>query len=333
MLNKSVKAVISSIEKATRIFINDEMLMISTYGSVTTAKIPHTNKVEVALAAGCKAGIAVDKPIEPINLSELTYVKTQTITINELEHLMAAMAINDVRYYLNGIALFDNNCSISTDGHRMHTVNYNLNIATDVLCAIVPAESIKIIHKLLKAEKADKLAIDVYTNGKGVSGFYCKVVIGKANIHIKCIDGHFPNCGRVYPAFGSRQDTSMGRVNGTLLKLSAKQTATVKQVIKFSKCPFIGCQTVNNITTLYNPTKSEKHKLTEEKLDSLNAMLSDCPLLSVSGVDKNKTPIFNVTYILEAKACAGGNVYLNGEIDKMLIESGNLAAVIMPMRG
>lgn len=332
MLNKSLKAVISNIDKTTSTLITDNSLVTSSYGGATTVSILHDNKSAVELEVGSKAGIEAKKIDWIVDLSTLKHIKTQTLTMLELEHLMTAMAVKDIRYYLNGLALFDQNCSIATDGHRMHTVNYNVGVATNVPCAIVPGESIKLIHKLMKANKANRVDFEVYTDSRIVEGFYCQVAIGDASIIIKCVDGRYPDCARVYPSFGSRVQPEMGRQDGILNPLTAKQITAYKQVIKFTKSPFIGARTVDNETTIYNPIKSEKHKIAEDKLESLNAMLKGSPLLKIEGVNKEHTPVFNMSYLLAANACAGGLAYVKDENSSILIEKGNLAAVIMPMR-
>ena len=123
-----------------------------------------------------------------------------TLSIKDIKAVSHAMAINDIRYYLNSICIEHNGIQtriIATDGHRFHIVR--VNHPEGEHCApvqyLLPDTLVKTIIKC-KAPKHDKRKEAVFTFADG------KVSVnlpdGTESI-AKLIDGRFPDYSRVIP--------------------------------------------------------------------------------------------------------------------------------------
>ena len=119
----------------------------------------------------------------------------ERFTINQLslKTLLAktafAMAVQDVRYYLNGILLeLTQNClrAIATDGHRLAQADVDISLDTkEGRQLIVPRKAIIEINRFLEA--ADDQAITVEINKN-----HLKLTKGETTLITKLIDGKFP---------------------------------------------------------------------------------------------------------------------------------------------
>ncbi|WP_423908220.1 DNA polymerase III subunit beta [Candidatus Spongiihabitans sp.] len=116
-----------------------------------------------------------------------------TISQLSLKTLLAktafAMAVQDVRYYLNGILLeLTQNClrAIATDGHRLAQSDVDISLDTkEGRQLIVPRKAIIEINRFLEA--ADDQAITVEINKN-----HLKLTKGETTLITKLIDGKFP---------------------------------------------------------------------------------------------------------------------------------------------
>jgi DNA polymerase-3 subunit beta len=119
---------------------------------------------------------------------------------NAIRKTRYAMAQNDVRYYLNGMALrFDNGTlrTVSSDGHRLAFFEYGatyIDIQTPLV--IVPPKGIDEIAKLcaeaLKNDAEADITLSVGTSSISVD--YNGIMIAS-----KLIEGKFPDYNRVLP--------------------------------------------------------------------------------------------------------------------------------------
>jgi DNA polymerase-3 subunit beta len=119
---------------------------------------------------------------------------------NAIRKTRYAMAQNDVRYYLNGMAMqVDNGIlrTVASDGHRLAFFEYgihDLDIQTQLV--IVPPKGIDEIAKLCaEALKNDAEAeITISVGSSSISADYNGIVIAS-----KLIEGKFPDYNRVIP--------------------------------------------------------------------------------------------------------------------------------------
>ena len=97
-----------------------------------------------------------------------------TLKSNEMKALLDSvsfsMAIQDVRYYLNGLFLQVNGMemiAVTTDGHRLcfnKIIIPSLNNSSELLSCIVPRKAIIELQKILNTEKDVKTEICIYSN-------------------------------------------------------------------------------------------------------------------------------------------------------------------------
>ena len=104
-----------------------------------------------------------------------------------------AMAIQDVRYYLNGMLLdiqLDEIATVATDGHRLA---YNrLEVENENESQILlPRKAVLEISRLLK-DREDLVEVDI-------TGTHLQLRLGKTIFISKLIDGRYPDYNRVIP--------------------------------------------------------------------------------------------------------------------------------------
>ena len=124
-----------------------------------------------------------------------------------LEATQHAMALKDVRHYLNGL-LFDfsqfNFVVVGTNGHRLSKHCTKLAEPTCSKQLIVPMDSINAIRKLLGDGEFCELSVETseFTNNKGEQELaFHSIVIDAERLTLttKLIDGKFPDYERVIP--------------------------------------------------------------------------------------------------------------------------------------
>jgi DNA polymerase-3 subunit beta len=133
------------------------------------------------------------------DVGQTVVVSAETLR-NAIRKTRYAMAQNDVRYYLNGMALrFDNGTlrTVASDGHRLAFFEYGttyVDIQTQLV--IVPPKGIDEIAKLCaEALKNDAEAeITLSVGSSSISADYNGIVIAS-----KLIEGKFPDYNRVIP--------------------------------------------------------------------------------------------------------------------------------------
>jgi DNA polymerase-3 subunit beta len=111
-----------------------------------------------------------------------------------LERVQFSMALQDVRYYLNG-TLFriadDQITLVATDGHRLSYVNQTLEAGTQNAEVIIPR---KTVHELIKLLSPTENLVKVI-----ISGNQIRFEFDGIELLSKVVDGKFPDFTRVIP--------------------------------------------------------------------------------------------------------------------------------------
>ena len=119
----------------------------------------------------------------PVVVEELTVIEGLHAAVQLVKH---AMAVQDVRYYLNGICIEvkDNLADVvATDGHRMSVVR------------ALPAQCVAAGQYIIPADSTLLLSDDTFSIAR--IGHREGVVLGSGSTHL--IEGKFPDWRRVIP--------------------------------------------------------------------------------------------------------------------------------------
>ncbi len=138
----------------------------------------------------------VDKISEPTTISELT----QSTLKNLFHKTQFSMALQDVRYYLNGLLLeLEGNeiRFVATDGHRLayarHTMQEEYGEKKQV---IIPRKAVQELMRLLD-DSDEAVTVHIGTN-------HLQFTLGEVSMTTKLIDGRYPDYDRVIPKEGDR---------------------------------------------------------------------------------------------------------------------------------
>jgi DNA polymerase III subunit beta len=138
------------------------------------------------------------------NVSEITLPQ------RELKHVLSkvqfAMAIQHIRYYLNGVQLSTEGNTlrvVATDGHRLSMATYTLPEPVSNIEAILPRKTVLELIKLLD-ESDDPVRVLVHSN-------QVKFSFGGIEIISKIIEGKSPDYNKVIPT-GYTNHVSINRV-------------------------------------------------------------------------------------------------------------------------
>ena len=121
-----------------------------------------------------------------------------TLPQNELKRVLGmvqfAMAIQDIRYFLNGVLFSAEGNTlrvVATDGHRLSMASYQLPESTSKIEAILPRKTVIELIKLLN-ESDDPVTLALHSN---------QVKFNFAGIEIvsKIVEGKFPDYQKVVP--------------------------------------------------------------------------------------------------------------------------------------
>lgn len=228
-----------------------------------------------------------------------------------LEKTMFAMAMQDVRYYLNGM-LFEIRPSfirsVTTDGHRLALADFEVNINdVDIHQFILPRKTVIELNRLI-TYRDEPIAIEVTTN-------YIRVYHNNFVLASKLIDGRFPDYERVIPKNTNKQIS----VDRLALK-AALQRASILSNEKYR-----GIQFVFSDNQLHLQAHNPEHEVAEEDLD----IQYQFEALNIG---------FNVTYMIDVlNILDSDQVILNlyDENSSILVHSMNDTSsryVVMPMR-
>lgn len=137
-----------------------------------------------------------------------------------------AMAVQDIRYYLNGVLLStegDTLRVVATDGHRLSMASYKLREPVEKIDAILPRKTVLELIKLLD-ESDDPIQMQMHQN---------QVKFSFAGIEIvsKIVEGKFPDYTKVIPT-GYTNHVSMNRTEflGALQRASILSNDKIRGV-------------------------------------------------------------------------------------------------------
>ena len=111
-----------------------------------------------------------------------------------LSQVQYAMAVQDIRYYLNGLLLVTDGNQVklvATDGHRLAFAQMTLETPLPAAEVILPRKTITELYKLL-ADSDDTIDITLMNN-------QVRFAFGGSVIVSKVVDGKFPDYNRVIP--------------------------------------------------------------------------------------------------------------------------------------
>ncbi|MEX8496240.1 DNA polymerase III subunit beta [Leptothrix ochracea] len=159
-----------------------------------------------------------------------------------IDQVHFAMAVHDIRYYLNGILFVAEGKTltlVATDGHRLALAQATLAIEMPRQEVILPRKTVLELQRLLKDDKSDKSdksaakdAGDGEFQGAPIemrfAGNQAKFNFGGMEFITKLVEGKFPDFNRVIPK-NHKNHVTLGRVP----LLSGLQRAAILTSDKF----------------------------------------------------------------------------------------------------
>ena len=225
-----------------------------------------------------------------------------------------AMAVHDIRYYLNGILFVaegKNLTLVATDGHRLALAQATLDVEIPKQEVILPRKTVLELQRLLKDEKdGDEGAIEMR-----FAGNQAKFSFSGMEFVTKLVEGKFPDYNRVIPK-NHKNAVTLGRVPF----LASLQRAAILTSEKFK-----GVRVNIEPGTLRIASSNAEQEEAKEELE----------------IDYGGDSIeigFNVTYLIDAL------LNMNVEMVKLELQDTNSSAlitvpeqagfkyVVMPMR-
>ena len=232
-------------------------------------------------------------------------------TLKELLHQVSfAMAVHDIRYYLNGILFVAEGKQLSlvaTDGHRLAYTSATLEVEVPKQEVILPRKTVLELLRLLSDKEG---MIDMqFANNQAKFKFEGKEFV------TKLVEGKFPDYNRVFPK-NHKNSVTLGRV--TLLN-------TLQRTAILTSDKFKGVR-INLETGLLRVAASNAEQ--EEAVDELE-------------IDYNGDSIeigFNVTYLIDVLTNMSQDMVRmdladsNSSVLVTMAENPNFKYVVMPMR-
>ena len=214
----------------------------------------------------------------------LLYIKDEkkfkfTLKSDEIKALLDSvsfsMAIQDVRYYLNGLFLQINGMdliAVTTDGHRLcfnKIIISSLKECPESLSCIVPRKAVIELQKILSTERDINIEICIHSN-------YIEISLPGKKLISKLIEGNYPDYQKVIP--NDSKHKVMFNKNEFLEKLSRVSILTSDK--------YRGIRiTLDGETAVLQSTNSDQEEATEK-------------IITEEG--KGELDIgFNVTYLIE----------------------------------
>jgi len=231
-----------------------------------------------------------------------------------LKHLLGqvafAMAVQDIRYYLNGILFVAEGKTLSlvaTDGHRLAFASAELDVEVPKQEVILPRKTVLELQRLLSdADGALEMRF---------AGNQAKFSFGALEFVTKLVEGKFPDYNRVIPK-NHHNSVTLGR---------APLLASLQRTAIMTSDKFKGVRLNLEPGTLRVASNNAEQ---EEAVDELD-------------IDYGGDAIeigFNVTYLIDALASMGQDMVKislsdgNSSALLTLPESDSFKYVVMPMR-
>ena len=239
-----------------------------------------------------------------------------------IDQVHFAMAVHDIRYYLNGILFVAEGKSlilVATDGHRLALAQATLEFEIPKQEVILPRKTVLELQRLLKSDvKEDKENPDVATNEPiemRFAGNQAKFSFSGMEFVTKLVEGKFPDYNRVIPK-NHKNHVTLGRAP----LLASLQRAAILTSEKFK-----GVRVNIEPGSLRIASSNAEQEEAKEELE----------------IDYSGDSIeigFNVTYLIDALS------NMNVEMVKLELQDTNSSAlltvpeqagfkyVVMPMR-
>jgi len=229
-----------------------------------------------------------------------------------------AMAVHDIRYYLNGILFVAEGKSltlVATDGHRLALAQATLDVEIPKQEVILPRKTVLELQRLLKDEKDGKEGEEGGLIEMRFAGNQAKFSFSGMEFVTKLVEGKFPDYNRVIPK-NHKNSVTLGRAPF----LASLQRAAILTSEKFK-----GVRVNIEPGTLRIASSNAEQEEAKEELE----------------IDYGGDAIeigFNVTYLIDALS------NMSVEMIKMELQDTNSSAlitvpeqagfkyVVMPMR-
>ena len=221
-----------------------------------------------------------------------------------------AMAVQDIRYYLNGILFVAEGQQLSlvaTDGHRLAFASATLDVQVPKQEVILPRKTVIELQRLLS--DADATIDMCFANNQAKFSF------GAMEFVTKLVEGKFPDYNRVIPK-NHKNSVTLGR---------APLLASLQRTAIMTSDKFKGVRLSVEPGTLRVASNNAEQ---EEAVDELDIDYSG------DSIDIG----FNVTYLIDALASMGQDMVkvdlADGNSSALLTIPGNdsFKYVVMPMR-
>jgi len=218
----------------------------------------------------------------------------------ELLHLAQfAMALQDIRYYLNGLLLTaegDRLTAVATDGHRLSHAATALAEPTGKIEVILPRKTVTEMQKLL-AESDDPVTITVRDN-------LVSLAFAGVEVVSKVIDGKFPDYTKVIPT----HYTTRMKVSGPELQAGLQRAA----ILANEKLRGVQLEIITDQLSLICSNSEQ-----EEAREEIAVEYAAAPL----------TIGFNLTYLADVLTHVGA-----GEIEVAFGDANSSALITLPGR-
>ncbi|MFG6440213.1 DNA polymerase III subunit beta [Roseateles sp. LKC17W] len=223
-----------------------------------------------------------------------------------------AMAVHDIRYYLNGILFVaegKNLTLVATDGHRLALAQAELDVDIPKQEVILPRKTVLELQRLLKDGKDDD-AIEMR-----FAGNQAKFSFNSMEFVTKLVEGKFPDYNRVIPK-NHKFRLTLGRT--TLLSSLQRAAILTSEKFKAVRLTF-----EPGLLSIASSNAEQEEAKEEIEIDY--------------GGDKIETG-FNVTYLMDALANMSQDMVcidLNDSASSALLtipDTTGFKYVVMPMR-
>ena len=229
-----------------------------------------------------------------------------------------AMAVHDIRYYLNGILFVAEGKSltlVATDGHRLALAQATLDVEIPKQEVILPRKTVLELQRLLKDESKDEKDSNEGLIEMRFAGNQAKFSFSGMEFVTKLVEGKFPDYNRVIPK-NHKNIVTLGRAP----LLASLQRAAILTSEKFK-----GVRVNIEPGTLRIASSNAEQEEAKEELE-----------IDYSG--DNIEIGFNVTYLMDALANMSVEMVkleLQDNNSSVLItvpEQAGFKYVVMPMR-
>ena len=234
---------------------------------------------------------------------------------NLLDQVAFAMAVHDIRYYLNGILFVAEGTQLSlvaTDGHRLAWASAELDVQVEPKQEVIlPRKTVLELQRLLSdasGDNAPRITLQFANN-------QAKFSFGGMEFVTKLVEGKFPDYQRVIPA-NHHQQIVLGR---------AALLASLQRTAIMTSDKFKGVSLTVQPGVLRVASNNAEQ---EEAVDELD-IAYDGPQIDIG---------FNVSYLIDVLANMGQEMVQINLLDSnssaliTVPESARFKYVVMPMR-